>query len=72
MSTIKKYANGRFYDTENKKYLKKEEVIKLVASKKKVKVVLSKTGKDVTKTLRPKVKTDVRAKAKKKDRTGFR
>jgi len=66
MSTIKKYANGRFYDTENKKYLKKEEVIKLVASKKKVKVVLSKTGKDVTKTLRPKVKTDVRAKAKKK------
>ena len=67
MLTIKKYANGRFYDTDNKKYLKKEEVVKLVASKKKVKVVFSKTGKDITATLRPKAKSKARPKAKSAD-----
>ncbi len=66
LTIIKKYANGRLYDTVNKKYLKIEELTKLLASKKEVKVVLSKTNKDITKSLMPKTKTDVRAKAKQK------
>jgi polyhydroxyalkanoate synthesis regulator phasin len=65
MVTIKKYANGRFYDTDKKKYLKKEEVGKLVASRKKVRVVFSKTGEDITASLKPKTKAKTKAKAKK-------
>jgi len=69
MLTIKKYANGRFYDTNNKKYLKKEEVVKLVSSRQKVKVVLSKTGKDITSTIKPQEKAKAKTKAKANVRT---
>ena len=51
MLTIKKYANGRLYDTENKKYIKQDDLARLLAKKKKVKIVLSKNGKDITKTV---------------------
>jgi len=50
MLTIKKYANGRLYDTDNKKYITKDKLVKLIKKKTKVKIVLSKTGKDITKT----------------------
>ena len=49
MQTVKKYANGRLYDTDNKKYLTKEQLAKLISKNKRVKIVLSKTGKDITK-----------------------
>ena len=49
MLTIKKYANGRLYDTENKKYITQGELAKLIKKKTKVKIVLSKNGKDITK-----------------------
>ena len=56
MRTIKKYANGQFFDTTNKKYIKKEELLKLLSGRSKVKVILSKTGEDITASLTPKKK----------------
>jgi len=51
MLTLKKYANGRLYDTVNKKYVTKDQLSKLIEKKEKIKVVLAKTGKDVTKSV---------------------
>jgi hypothetical protein len=48
---IKKYVNGRFYDTVNKKYLKKNELARLVRQQKKIKIIFTKTGKDVTRSV---------------------
>ncbi|MFH2065588.1 MAG: polyhydroxyalkanoate synthesis regulator DNA-binding domain-containing protein [Pseudomonadota bacterium] len=48
MITIKQYANGRYYDTDNKKYVKKEDLTKLLAKKSKIKIIDSKTEKDIT------------------------
>jgi hypothetical protein len=48
MPTIKKYANGRFYDTVNKKYITKDQLAALIEREKEVKVVLSKSGTDIT------------------------
>ena len=50
MLTIKKYANGRLFDTVNKQYMTKDNLLKLVEKKEKVTVILAKTGKDVTKS----------------------
>ena len=51
MRTIKKYANGRFYDADNKEYIKKNALEKMIKEDKKVKVVESKSGRDITKTI---------------------
>ncbi|MBT8372037.1 MAG: polyhydroxyalkanoate synthesis regulator DNA-binding domain-containing protein [Deltaproteobacteria bacterium] len=51
MLTLKKYANGRLFDTVNKQYMTKDQLSKLVKRKEKVKVILAKTGKDVTKSV---------------------
>ena len=51
MATIKLYANGRYYDTDNKKYITKEDIANLFRKKSKVTVIESKTGKDITKKL---------------------
>ncbi len=51
MLTIKKYSNGKLYDTLNKEYISKEQLAEIVKNKKKFKVVLSTTGKDVTKSI---------------------
>jgi predicted RNase H-like nuclease (RuvC/YqgF family) len=51
MLTLKKYANGRLFDTVNKQYMTKDHLSKLVEKKEKVKVILAKTGKDVTKSV---------------------
>lgn len=48
MYTIKKYANGRFYDTEAKKYVTQPELLKLQKAGKKLNIVETKTGKDIT------------------------
>jgi len=65
MLKIKKYANGRYYDTENKKYVKADQLAAMMKKGKKVKVTLSKTGKDITKT----VSSQLLKKSKKKDDT---
>ena len=48
MYTIKKYANGRFYDTVTKNYITRPQISKLLKSKKKIEVIFTKTGKDIT------------------------
>lgn len=51
MLHIKKYANGRFFDTENKKYIKQDQLADMIKNGEEIKVTLTKTGKDVTKSV---------------------
>lgn len=51
MLTIKKYANGRFFDTDNKKYVTKVQLAEMIKGKEKIKIILAKTGKDITKSV---------------------
>lgn len=48
MLNIKKYANGRFFDTDKKKYIKAEKLSELVQKGEEIKVTLTKTGEDIT------------------------
>jgi polyhydroxyalkanoate synthesis regulator protein len=48
MLNIKKYANGRFFDTATKKYIKPEKLAELIKKGEKIHVTLTKTGKDIT------------------------
>jgi phosphate starvation-inducible protein PhoH len=48
---IKKYVNGRFYDTVNKKYLKKADLVKLVEKGTAIRVIYTKTGRNVTRSV---------------------
>lgn len=51
MLTLKKYANGRLYDTVKKQYVTKDQLSELVENKEKIRVILAKNGKDVTKSV---------------------
>ena len=51
MILIKKYADGRFYETITKKYLKKEEIASFIENGEKFKITLAKTGTDITKKM---------------------
>ena len=51
MRTLKKYANGRFYDTDNKQYVTKDELARLINAKEKIRIIVAKTGKDITKSV---------------------
>ena len=51
MRIIKTYANGRFYDTLDKKYLSKDQLADLIKKKEAFQIVMHKTGKDVTKSV---------------------
>jgi len=48
MLNIKKYANGRFFDTAAKKYIKPEKLAEVIKKGEKIQVTLTKTGKDIT------------------------
>jgi polyhydroxyalkanoate synthesis regulator protein len=48
MLKLKKYANGRFFDTTAKKYIKTEKLAEMVEKGEKIQVTLTKTGKDIT------------------------
>ncbi len=48
MYTIKKYANGRFYDTEAKKYITQPQIRALQKTGKTITIIETKTGKDIT------------------------
>ncbi len=48
MYKIKKYANGRFYDTEAKTYVTQPQILDLQKSGKKITIVEAKSGKDIT------------------------
>jgi polyhydroxyalkanoate synthesis regulator phasin len=45
---IKKYANGRFYDTVEKNYITRSQISDLVGAKKKIEIIDTKTGADIT------------------------
>ena len=51
MRIIKTYANGRFYDTLNKRYMGKEQLTALLNKNEAIKIVMHKTGKDVTQSV---------------------
>jgi hypothetical protein len=61
MRMIKTYASGRFYDTLTKRYMGKEQLAALLEEKEAVKIIMHKTGIDVTqsvvKQLAPSVRT---------------
>lgn len=48
MYTIKRYANGRFYDTEKKTFVRREQIARMVADEKEFVIVDTKTGNDIT------------------------
>lgn len=48
MYMIKKYANGRFYDTVEKNYITRSQISDLVGAKKKIEIIDTKTGADIT------------------------
>ena len=48
MYTIKRYANGRFYDTETKNYITRSQISDLLTAGKKIKIVETKNNKDIT------------------------
>ncbi|MEE4114415.1 MAG: polyhydroxyalkanoate synthesis regulator DNA-binding domain-containing protein [Desulfobacteraceae bacterium] len=51
MRTIKTYANGRFYDTLNKRYMSKDQLATLVNKKQAIKIIMHNTGSDVTQSV---------------------
>lgn len=56
MYTIKKYANGRFYDTETKNYITRDQISDLMSSKKKFEIIETKSGKDITQEVTSQIK----------------
>lgn len=48
MLNIKKYTDGRFFDTMNKRFLKPDQIEDLIKKGEAITVVLTKTGKDIT------------------------
>lgn len=48
MVTIKRYANGRFYDTEGKTFIRREQIAGMIAAKKQFVIVDTKSGDDIT------------------------
>jgi polyhydroxyalkanoate synthesis regulator phasin len=55
MYTIKRYANGRFYDTEEKTFIRREQIAGMIAAKKAFVILDTKTGKDVTEEVRTQI-----------------
>ena len=51
MIDIKKYANGKFYDTLNKKYISKATLKEMIKKGNDIKVTLIKTGEDITRSV---------------------
>ena len=73
MIDIKKYANGRFFDTAAKKYIKPDQLAEMIKKGEEIKVTLTKTGKDITDSVieqfRKKDKTAEKKTAKEKAKT---
>lgn len=51
MLNIKKYANGRFFDTVAKNYINPEKLAEMIKKGEDIKVTLAQTGKDITETV---------------------
>ncbi len=53
MYRIKRYANGRFYDTLGKTYITREKIARLAAAGERISIVEAKTGIDITHRVLP-------------------
>ena len=62
MRTIKTYANGRFYDTLKKRYMSKDQLVELINKKEAIKIIMHKTGSDVTQSVLKKMAAVVKPK----------
>jgi len=51
MYMIKKYANGRFYDTVEKNYITRSQISDLVGAKKKIEIIDTRSGAEITKDI---------------------
>src|SRR5210317_1906196 len=51
MHKIKKYANGRLYDTTDKKYITLKQLSEMIEEGEKISIVLTKTGEDLTSSI---------------------
>jgi polyhydroxyalkanoate synthesis regulator protein len=78
MLKLKKYANGQFFDTINKKYITVAKLKEMVQKGEKIQVILTKTGKNITDSVleqfakkedKQKRKKDTK-KSKKSDKSG--
>jgi polyhydroxyalkanoate synthesis regulator protein len=48
MLIIRKYANGRFYDTVHQRPVTKDQLAQLIRNRRKIKVIFTQTGEDIT------------------------
>ncbi len=77
MLNIKKYANGRFFDTATKKYIKPEKLAEMIKRGEDIKVTLTQTGKDITAAVvaqfskKTEAEKETQAKKQKKTETPF-
>lgn len=66
MYTVKKYANGRFYDTVAKNYITRSQISDLVKSGKKVTIVNTTNNSDITSDIVSQIKNKEEKQASKK------
>lgn len=57
MYIIKRYANGRFYDTEMKNYITQSRISELLSSGRKLKIIETKTNRDITSQIVSKIQS---------------
>lgn len=69
MYTIKKYANGRFYDTVAKNYITRPQISELVHSGKKISIINTTTGADITSDIVSQIKSKQTKQAPKPTKT---
>ncbi|MCU0597940.1 MAG: hypothetical protein MUE70_01620 [Desulfobacterales bacterium] len=70
MYTIKKYANGRFYDTVTKNYITRPQISKLTNAGKKISIINTTTGKDITADILSRVKAKGKKQPSKMSKSG--
>ncbi len=66
MIELKKYANGQFFDSINKKYVKVAALKEMIQKGEEIKITLAKTGKDITASVVEKFTEKKEAEKKKK------
>jgi polyhydroxyalkanoate synthesis regulator phasin len=70
MYTIKKYANGRFYDTVAKNYITRPQISGLVSSGKKITIINTTTGKNITAEILSRMETKSKKQGSKSSKPG--
>jgi len=66
MYLIKRYANGRFYDTVEKNFVNRNDIKELMRKKKDVSIVDTRSGKDITADIKAKIEASAARKSTRK------